>query len=209
MSWNCGVEGATDDPVVEDLRNRQVKNLVAILMLSQGVPMILGGDEIRRTQQGNNNAYCQDNEISWLDWRNEEKHADIFRFFQAMIDFRKRHPSVHRPRFFEGEINERDLKDIDWHGCQLYSPGFDNPDCHVLAFSMGGETDEEDLHVMLNMSWEALEFEVPVVKSRSWFRAADTGLPSPNDAAEVGEEEPVVSATYRVEPHSVAILVSK
>jgi isoamylase len=210
LSWNCGVEGPTNDPAVEALRSRQVKNLVAILLLSQGVPMILGGDEIRRGQQGNNNAYCQDNEISWVDWTNEEKYADVFRFFQAMIDFRKRHPSVHRQRFFEGEvINTRDLKDIDWHGCKLYGPGFNDPDCHVLAFTMGGEDDEEDLHVMLNMSWEELEFEVPVVKGRRWFQAADTGLPAPGDAAEVGKEELVESATYRVGPHSVAILVSR
>jgi isoamylase len=209
MSWNCGVEGPSNDPAVEDLRNRQVKALVAILMLSQGVPMILGGDEIRRTQQGNNNAYCQDNALSWVDWTNLEQHGGVFRFFQAMIDFRKRHPSVHRPRFFEGEINVRDLKDIEWHGCKLYGPGFNDPDCRVLAFTMGGDPDEEDLHVMLNMSWEELAFEVPVVKGRSWFRAIDSGLPSPQDAAEVGKEEPVDGATYRVGPHSVAILVSK
>ena len=118
LSWNCGVEGETDDPAVEALRSRQVRNFAAILLLAQGVPMILSGDEVRRTQKGNNNAYCQNNEISWCDWRAVEKHSDLFRFWKLMIDFRRRHPAVHRSRFFDGKLNDRGLPDVSWHGCR-------------------------------------------------------------------------------------------
>jgi len=104
LSWNCSIEGPTDDPAIEALRNRQVKNFAALLLLSQGVPMFVAGDEFRRTQQGNNNAYCQDNEISWVDWTLLEKHQDVFRFFRTMIAFRKAHPVLHRRHFFTGAI---------------------------------------------------------------------------------------------------------
>ena len=107
-------------------------------MLSVGVPMICMGDEVRRTQNGNNNAYCQDNEIGWFDWDLLEKNSHIFRFWKLMIDFRKRHPSLLRPHYFTGKENERGLKDIDWHGCKLHSPGWDDPSARVLAFTMGG-----------------------------------------------------------------------
>src|SRR5205823_2463565 len=100
MSWNCGVEGATRDAEIEALRERQIKNCAAILLLSQGVPMIVAGDEIRRTQKGNNNAYCQDSAISWFDWDLAQENRGMFRFWKLLIDFRKRHPAVHRSRFF-------------------------------------------------------------------------------------------------------------
>ena len=90
-SWNCGWEGDCDDPAVNSLRHRQVKNAVTLLMVSQGIPMVLSGDEMGNSQQGNNNAYCQDNEIAWLDWNNLEKNADIFRYFKQMIKFRRLH----------------------------------------------------------------------------------------------------------------------
>src|ERR1019366_9660663 len=119
LSWNCGVEGATDDAGVEALRNRQVKNFAVMLMLSQGIPMFVSGDEVRRTQWGNNNAYCQDNEMSWFDWGLVEKHGDMLRFFTKMIAFRKQHAILRRGKFFSGEVNQRGLADISWHGCRL------------------------------------------------------------------------------------------
>jgi glycogen operon protein len=103
-SWNCGVEGDTDDPEILAIRKRQARNLMATLLLSQGVPMILAGDEFLRTQKGNNNAWCQDNEVSWLDWRLAEDNADFLRFTKEMIGLRKRHPALRRRRFFTGEI---------------------------------------------------------------------------------------------------------
>jgi glycogen operon protein len=114
-SWNCGVEGPTDDPEVNELRARQRRNLLASLLLSQGVPMLLGGDEIGRTQGGNNNAYCQDNEISWVDWTLAESHAELAAFTAAVSEFRRAHPVFRRRRFFAGRTRQGDeLRDIVW-----------------------------------------------------------------------------------------------
>ncbi len=209
LSWNCGAEGPTGDPGVEWMRNQQVKNFAAILMLSQGVPMICGGDEVRRTQGGNNNAYCQDNEISWFDWTLPDKHKDTLRFFQQMIAFRKAHPILRRTRFFNGQLNDRGLPDVAWHGCQLNGPGWNDPDCRVLAFTMAGFGDDPDIHVMMNMHWDALPFEIPQVASRTWHRVVDTSLPSPDDICEQGDETSVDNNVYIVNSRSIVVLISK
>jgi isoamylase len=209
-SWNCGVEGETSDAAIEDFRKRQIKNFAAILLLSQGVPMMVAGDEVRRTQRGNNNAYCQDNEISWFDWDRAQQNDDVFRFFRDMIAFRRRHSIVRRPNFFTGETNDRGLPDIAWHGCQLYSPGWSDPSASALAFTMGGFDGDDDLHAMLNMSGQDLEFEIPPVPGRRWWRAVDTSLPSPHDIAEPAPDIEVKPADgYRVNAHSVVVLVSR
>lgn len=209
LSWNCGVEGETNDMNVETLREHQIKNFASILMLSLGVPMISMGDEVRRTQKGNNNAYCQDNEIGWFDWDLAEKNSHMFRFWKLMIDFRKRHPTLLRPHYFTGAENERGLKDIDWHGCKLHSPGWDDPFSRALAFTIGESGAEEDIHVMMNMYWEPLEFEIPEIKTRNWYRAVDTILPAPQDIAEKGEEVRINGNKYLVSGRSVVVLVSK
>ena len=208
-SWNCGVEGPTDDPWIEELRNRQVKNMAAILLLSQGVPMITGGDEIRRTQQGNNNAYCQDSEISWYDWTLTTKYKGLFRFFQSMIKFRKEHRNLHRKRFLTSDSvnNPRGVPDIVWHGCRLNGPGFNDPNCRILAFTMGGVNEEADLHVMMNMEGNDLDFDLPAVPGRKWYRAADTGQPAPNDFLD--DPSLVDGPTYNVKSHGVVVLISK
>ena len=209
FSWNCGVEGGTDDPAILSLRHRQMKNAAAILMLSQGVPMFVMGDEVGRTQRGNNNAYCQDNEISWLDWTLTETNGHLLRFWQEMIAFRKRHPILQRRRFFTGETNERGLPDIAWHGCGLNSPGWDNPASRVLSFTMGGFDDDADLHVILNMDESELDFAIPPLTGRTWTRAVDTGLESPADIAALGQEQPVEGTTYRANGGSVVVLSSR
>src|SRR5690606_9128904 len=115
LSWNCGVEGPTDDPDVRALRARQKRNLLATLLFSQGVPMILGGDELGRTQRGNNNAYCQDNEISWYDWDLDEEDRAFLAFARQVIALRRAHPALRRRRFFSGrEIRGADVKDVQW-----------------------------------------------------------------------------------------------
>jgi isoamylase len=209
LSWNCGVEGETSDRWVEDLRDRQIKNFAAILLLSQGVPMIVMGDEVRRTQKGNNNAYCQDNELGWFDWNLVEKNSKLFRFWKLTIDFRLRHSNLHRSRYFTGSVNQRGLADISWHGCQLYSPGWNDPNARVLAFTLGGFNEEADIHVMLNMYWEELEFEIPAVAGKQWYRAIDTAQNSPLDIAEPGKETLVTSNTYFVQGRSVVVLISQ
>ncbi|MBV9616456.1 MAG: glycogen debranching protein GlgX [Ktedonobacteraceae bacterium] len=212
ISWNCGAEGATDDADIEALRQRQIKNFAAILLLSQGVPMFVAGDEVRRTQQGNNNAYCQDNEISWFDWAFTEKQRDMLHFFQQMIAFRKSHPTLQRSRFFTGQINQRGLPDIMWHGCRLNSPGWYDPASHVLAFTLGGfaengNADDADIHVMLNMDWQNLEFDIPPLVERKWYRVVDTA--SPQDIVSRGEEIVITGSTYQVNNRSVVILISR
>ncbi len=214
FSWNCGVEGETDDPGVEALRNRQLKNLVAILLLSQGIPMFVAGDEVRHTQKGNNNAYCQDNEMTWFDWALVEKHAELFRFFKYMIAFRKDHPILHRSTFFSSGMNKRGLPEVTWHGCQLNSPGWDNPASRALAFTLGSFEDEserndEDIHVMFNMEWEALNFEIPYLVERNWYKMIDTAQCYPHDVIEPGKEAAIQQHTCCVEKHSVVVLVSR
>ncbi len=211
LSWNCGVEGETDDSEVDALRQRQIKNFAAILMLSQGVPMFVAGDEIRRTQKGNNNAYCQDNEISWFDWNLVEKNADIFRFFKLMINFRKCycHSALHRRYFFTGEVNERGLADISWHGCKLFSPGWDDPYARVLAFTLGGVEEEADIHVMLNMYWENLKFEIPQIEGRNWYKVIDTAEASPMDILDPCQEVVITGENHLVKDRSVVVLISK
>ncbi len=189
LSWNCGVEGETRNPDIEALRVRQIKNFAAILLLSQGVPMFVAGDEIRRTQKGNNNAYCQDNEISWFDWTLAEKNRDTFRFFKQMMAFRKSHPNLQRNSFFKGQVNQRGLVDISWHGCRLNSPGWSDPDSRVLAFTLGGFADEDsskdvDIHVAFNMEADDLDFDIPPLTDRKWYKVVDTAQPSPHDIAD-------------------------
>jgi glycogen operon protein len=209
LSWNCGIEGETTDASIEDLRDRQVKNFATMLLLSQGVPMIVMGDEVRRTQKGNNNAYCQDNAISWFDWSLVEKNHTLLRFWTQMIAFRRHHATVHRPRFFAGEVNERGLADVSWHGCQLFSPGWQDPEARTLAFTLGGFGSEVDIHVMMNMYWEPLTFEIPTVQGRQWHRAIDTALPSLQDIAVPGQEVLLTTPNYLVADRSVVVLISQ
>jgi isoamylase len=209
LSWNCGVEGDTSESGIDALRQRQMKNFMALLMLSRGVPMLLAGDEVRRSQYGNNNAYCQDNAISWVNWHLLEKHQEMYRFCQHMIAFRKAHACLHQGRFFSGALNARGLPDITWHGCQLYSPGWDNPNSGVLAFTLGGIAADPDIHVMLNMETTALDFALPSLAGQRWYRAVDTALPSPVDIVEPGNESLITTPVYRVQSHSVVVLIAK
>jgi isoamylase len=208
LSWNCGAEGETDNPDIDRLRTRQVKNFAAILLLSQGVPMILGGDEMRRTQGGNNNAYCQNNELSWYDWTLAEKRRDVLEFFRKMIAFRKRYPTIHRGRFFCDEKMESGLPDVAWHSCQLFKPEWYDGSSRVLACTLGGLDGDPDFHIMLNMFWEGLEFELPPVPGKTWTRVIDTSLPSPEDVVEPERAPVVAGEKYHVDGRSVVVLAS-
>jgi glycogen operon protein len=208
-SWNCGIEGPSDDPEIEALRCRQVKNAMVILLVSRGTPMILGGDEFRRTQLGNNNAYCQDNEVSWYDWTLVDKNAEMVRFVAGMIAFRKRFSTLRRDAFFTGALNARGMPDVAWHGCRIGEPGWHDPLCRVLSFTVAGLHGEPDIHVMLNMYDLGLDFELPEVSGRTWAMAVDTGKPSPADILEPGSELPVEGTTYHVFGRSAVVLVSQ
>jgi len=209
LSWNCGVEGESDDPGVEALRNRQLRNFAAILLLSRGAPMFVAGDEVRRTQKGNNNAYCQDNETSWFDWMLVERNRDLYRFWKRMIEFRKRHRALHPGRFFTGALNERSLPDVAWHGTKLNSPGWDDPGGRALGVTLAGFRGDEDIHIMLNMYWESLDFELPSVPGRIWLKAVDTSQPPPLDIADFGYELPVAGNAHKVPGRCVVVLVNR
>jgi len=211
FSWNCGFEGITDNTEIETLRNRQVKNFAVLLLLSKGVPMILAGDEIRRSQMGNNNSYCQDNNISYFNWAMLKENAGMFRFWKYLIAFRKRHICLHRILKEEDEIlNERGFKNnFVWHGTNLNNPGFDNLESRALSFTIGGKGKEEDLHVMINMYWEKLNFEIPSLNGRKWHVAIDTFKDSPDDIHETGNENICSVSEFTVFPRSIVALVSK
>ncbi|HJT87574.1 MAG TPA: glycogen debranching protein GlgX [Bryobacteraceae bacterium] len=209
LSWNCGVEGDSNDPAIEKLRLRQIRNFTVLLFLARGVPMFTAGDEVRRTQRGNNNPYCQDNEVSWLDWRLVEANRDLLRFWKLMIAFRKQHPALRLSRFYTGEPNQRGLADVSWHGTRLNSPGWDDPQARSLAMTIAGENQDPDLHVIMNMQDDRLTFELPGVAGRRWFKAVDTFQPPPADISDPGKEPPVDGNTCDVEGRSIVVLVNR
>jgi isoamylase len=210
LSWNCGAEGPTADPHILLLREKQVKNAFAIVLLSQGVPMLLAGDEVLKSQQGNNNGYCQDNELAWFDWNISGKNWEILQFVRRMIALRKRHICLMRRRFLNGKkIDKRDLPDVSWHGARIAEPLWDNFDSRVLAFTLAaaGESDT-DLHVMMNMSDGAVEMELPPIKKRCWNLAIDTSRRFPDDAILPEDQTPHRRRTYKVESKTVVVMES-
>jgi glycogen operon protein len=215
FSWNCGVEGPTDDREVLGLRQRQAKNLIVTLMLSQGVPMLLAGDEFLRTQGGNNNAWCQDNEVSWIDWSLATKNADFLRFVREMIALRKNHPALRRGTFFRGSGPNGDRKpDIIWHGIKPGQPAFSETG-RTLAFALdGSQTGREsdrDFYVACNAHSDPVPFRIPRSPSgRAWSRIVDTALKSPMDIVAAGEGPRVAAnSPYRVAPFATVVLISE
>lgn len=215
FSWNCGVEGPTNDPEILRLRKRQARNLLTTLMLSQGVPMLLAGDEFLRTQRGNNNAWCQDNEVSWVDWSLADSRADFLRFTRMLIALRKRHPILRRRDFFRGSGPSGDwLPDVIWHGVEPCEPDF-SPGSRTLAFcldgSMTGREPDRDFYVACNAWQEAISFHIPQAPSgRRWRRVIDTMLPPPLEILSL-DDGPTVPANshYVVGPYSMVVLISE
>jgi isoamylase len=216
-SWNCGAEGWTDDEEVNSLRRRQIKNAVSMLLISQGVPMILMGDEVGRSQKGNNNTYCHDTEINWLDWSLKESNAEIYRFFQRMIAFRHAHPVLRGRNHFRGQDYVGSGKpDISWHGTSAWSPDWSGSSL-TLAFMLcgrhakDGTAVDDDVYVGMNMHWEGHGFELPYAgDGKKWHVFANTGVAAPEDAWEVGAE-PVLEnqGDILIGPRSVVILVAR
>jgi glycogen operon protein len=207
-SWNCGAEGPTDDPDIEALRSRQIRNFLSLLLLAVGTPMLTMGDEIRRTQRGNNNAYCQDNDTSWLDWTLLERNRDLHRFVKSLIAFRMQRDVVaDRAGLTLNELLSRAR--IEWHGIELGRP--DWRDCsHSLAFTITSLRGHLRLHGMLNAYWEPLRFALPppVDGGSAWLRWIDTSLTSPDDILPWEKAPAVVEDRYLVQPRSLAFLVA-
>jgi isoamylase len=207
-SWNCGVEGATEDPAVEKLRTRQVKNFFTTTMLSAGMPMMLMGDEVRRTQGGNNNAYCHDDETTWFDWTLLAKRADVHRFV-TVLNARRVLREVKQERVALNQLIRE--AQMTWHGVRLHEPDWRHGS-HSIAFSARLTRERMLFHVMLNAYWEPLEFELPSVVDGShepWRRWIDTFLDSPDDIVEWETAPSVLSLTYRSEPRSVVVLFAR
>ncbi|MCL2721489.1 MAG: glycogen debranching protein GlgX [Treponema sp.] len=218
LSYNHGIEGQTKDPVIKILRERQIKNFFATLLVSLGTPMLLGGDEFGRTQNGNNNAYCQDNEISWYDWSLLEKNIELYRFVKEMIAFRLRHPGFMRPEFYTGRGGDyRAIPDISWFDEKALVPDWDKVGDY-LALRVDGskaetlsDRDDNSFYLMFNSDIDLQPFILadPPAK-KEWYRVVDTGMPAPNEILSPGNEERLSSQrSYSVKARSIVILISK
>jgi isoamylase len=201
-SDNCGVEGPSQDPAVEGLRNRLIKNFLVTLFISRGVPMLLGGDEFRRTQRGNNNAYCQDNKVSWFDWSLLEKHKEIQRFTRGMIAFRRAHPVLRRENFYTDA-------DIKWFAPSGATPDWADQRQKSFACLILGQT-EPDLFLLFNADTSPVDFFIPALPTgKIWRLAVDTSRAAPDDLFDAGKE-PLIQGriSFRLEPRSSAILLT-
>jgi len=212
-SWNCGVEGDTNDPAILGLRRRQVKNFLTILFLSQGTPMLLMGDEVGRSQKGNNNAYCQDNELSWFDWQQVEQQVNLLRFVRELIRF------TQSLRIFEQESllavassraqAQTELGDrphLVWHGTRLDMPEWE-PTSRQLAMTLYHPQAGEELHAIFNAHWQPAAFELPPPSAgRDWHRIFDTALPAPEDACRPDQAPAVASHQYWTAPRATVVL---
>ncbi|MBF0324646.1 MAG: glycogen debranching protein GlgX [Alphaproteobacteria bacterium] len=214
-SWNCGTEGATDSPAINSLRARQIRNMLATLLLSQGVPMLLAGDEFGRSQGGNNNAYCQDNDVGWVDWGKVDE--DLLAFVQGLMKLRREHPVFRRPHFFKGDrVAGGKLKDITWvtpEGTEMTNADWTAPFARSLGFVLGGEScvvdsragrldADETYMVLMNAYTEILFYTLPPQMGDSWEVLMDTARPG-----RVGPEEVCQGGSrFPVKPHSLAVL---
>jgi len=217
LSFNYGEEGVSYNPEILGFRRRQAKNLMTTLLLSLGTPMILGGDEFLRTQGGNNNAYCQNNEVSWYNWDLKSDNNENFVFLKKLIEFRKRHPAFHRPEFYLGKDSTFNaIPDITWYNIDGKTPDWDNMN-HCLAYRLDGteaevhaDKDDNDFYIMFNGNINDQVFRIcPPPNGTSWFRAIDTSLPMEKDIPLYGNEVLLDNQReYKVEARSVVVLLS-
>jgi glycogen operon protein len=217
-SGNYGIEGPTSNPAIEGLREQMMKNFIATMMVSLGTPMILGGDEIGRTQQGNNNAYCQDNETSWYNWSYLKTYQGLYRFIKEMIAFRLRHHGFMRPEFYTGrDGNYNAIPDISWFDEEGETPNWETIG-PCMALRMDGskadilaDRDDNDFFIMFNAGIKPGLFKIcDAPEGKKWVRAVDTSLPSPEDICTPGNEKPLPSPeAYLVKGRSMVILISR
>jgi glycogen operon protein len=212
-SWNSGAEGPTSDEAVLRLRRQRAKNFILHLLFSAGTPMLLGGDEMLRTQGGNNNAYCQDNAISWFDWTLLEKNADFYRFVKEAIAFTRRYPVLLRRTFFSGrDVNADERPDIKWYGFDLDEPRWSDPELRALAYQLdGAEADRGSgdylVFVILNADWNPCMIRLPPAgRDRHWHRVADTSRAQGDDFHEVLLDP---DDHYLASPRSTIVLLAR
>jgi glycogen operon protein len=216
-SWNCGAEGTTEDPNINALRSRQMRNAIALLMVSQGLPMLLMGDEVGRSQNGNNNTYCHDSELTWFNWELAEKKPHFLRFVKHCIAFRKAHPILrNRRHFWNRDYVGSGYADITWHGTQAWKADWSDT-CRTLAFMLCGKharegtVEDNYLYVAANAHFHPLWFELPRLPlGMHWHVFANTACLPPEDSWELGTETVIENQTrFLVGDRSVVILVGK
>jgi len=203
-SWNCGVEGPSEDPAVEALRERQIRNFLTLLFFSVGTPMIQMGDEVRRTQGGNNNAYGQDNETSWMDWSLVEKEAGLLRFVKTLIRHRLRGNARKAEDISLNQLLRETV--YQWHGVRLGTPDWSD-ESRSLAFTVPLQRGRVRVHGMMNAYWNPLDFELPAPGPSPWKRWIDTSLPSPDDIVDYAAAPIQTDPYYRVQPRSMAFVI--
>ncbi len=216
-SWNCGWEGPTNDLAINALRRQLMKNAIAILMVSQGIPMILMGDEVAQSRKGNNNSYCQDNELNWFNWQLYDSNSDIFRFFKNFIAFRKAHPVLRsRTHFRNMDYVGSGFADISWHGVEAWNADW-SYHSRTLAFMLCGQharqgsVQDDYIYVAMNMHWESHQFDLPNLPgARKWRVFANTSMAYPADICEPGDEVSLaVQDSFLVGARSVVVLVGR
>lgn len=207
-SSNYGHEGPTSDPAINAIRRKQIKNMAALLFLSQGVPMILAGDEIGRTQRGNNNGYCQDNDLSWIDWNLVRKNSGLLRFFKNLILFRKDHPALRRETFFEDDRSNKTK--IHWYNKLLNTPNWTEK-LRCLAFHLLPAAADTDIYVIANSDKKRKRFHLPYLgEEKRWYLVMDTNRSEPEDIFDKGHEIILVNQDhYLTEAQSTILLLGK
>ncbi len=218
FSNNYGEEGETDDLEIRAARARQIKNLIATLLLSLGTPMFLGGDEFGRTQAGNNNAYCHDGPLSWYDWSLADRNRDLVRFFSALVAFRRRHPAFLRPEFYTGKESKYNaIPDVTWYDEEGSAPDWNAMD-KLLALRIDGsraevyaDRDDNDFFMMFNATARDVDFTVcPAPDGKLWFRVLDTAAAPPGELLDLGDEELLADQrAYPVKARSTVLLLTK
>jgi glycogen operon protein len=215
MSWNCGAEGDTDDASINALRKKQIKNFAVLLIFSLGVPMIVGGDEHGRSQKGNNNTYCQDNALNWYDWEaiRSPDSQEMIRFWSMLNKKRNRFISHFKGKYFTGKISRFGVPEISWHGTRLNQPNWDDAGARCLAMTFGDTAEDTDgldnIHVMMNMHWEPLQFDIPQYEGLTWHRAVDTSLHSPDDITTLQDSPLIENPSYIVNDRSIVVLTTR
>jgi len=216
-SWNAGAEGDTSDPAILALRKRLMKNHACCLLFACGTPMMLGGDEFGRTQHGNNNAYCQDNEISWIDWSLASRNAEMLEFFRKTIGFTRRFPALQRRKFLLGKDLDADgIPDLTWFAPNGGEPDWSDPNARTLCYQLdacedGSPCEGARLFFILNGDFNSQFVKLPTLaKPLAWWRAIDTTLPAGEDFMDAGKEVVLNPQDhYIVSPRSTVALIAR
>jgi len=209
LSWNSGAEGVSESAEVNRFRRQRIKNFAVLLMISPGVPMLLSGDEVGKSQGGNNNVYGQNNETAWFDWRLVEENHELLRFWEHCISLRKSHAALRRDTFFTGQVNARGIRDIAWHGPDGGEPDWGDGAARSFGVSFGAFAEgEPDLLVLMNMHYEAVDFTLPYAGQKSWRASLSTAEAYPDDCKPGEKQTTIVADTVSLKPYSILVLLS-